>query len=94
MEALDPYKAPPKCLKDAYKRFHSLKVIEGTPEIIDFTCCEPKEACVEMPRGHYDEVFSNFLQSAYSGKEAVKRYNTGIPGTRNFYQIVITLLGL
>ena len=81
LKQMDPYKAPPKYLKDAFKKFHSLKTFE-TPnlDIVDFHH-EPDGD--KLPGDCYDQVFNNFLRLPYSPgvKEPVKKCNIiDIPG--------------
>jgi hypothetical protein len=83
MEALDPYKAPPKYLKDTFKEFHSLKKFEENPNIIDFSHPQSDKGCTELPADHYDLVFKNFLQLPSLPEEVLKKYDiTDIPGTK------------
>ena len=81
LKQMDPYKAPPKYLKDAFKKFHSLKTFESPKlDIVDFHH-EPDGD--KLPGDRYDQVFNNFLRlpSSPGVKESVKKCNViGIPG--------------
>lgn len=74
MEALDPHKIPPKCLKDAFKTFQ-----KGFDGVIDLRQSEREYA--ELSRDHYDQVFSRFINGPLSSgdKDPVKKY-TIMPG--------------
>ena len=74
MEALDPHKIPPKCLKDAFKTFQ-----KGSGGVIDLRQSEREYA--ELSRDQYDQVFSRFISGPLSpaDKEPVKKY-TVLPG--------------
>jgi hypothetical protein len=81
LNQIDPYKAPPKYLKDAFKKFHFLKTFESPNlDIVDFRH-EPDGD--KLPGDRYDQVFNNFLRlpSSPGVKETVEKCNIiDIPG--------------